>query len=173
MAAKRKPEPMRTRLTVPAADQSVIDWLELQDDPSGSMRRLVRDSIEREGFTDVLNRPVDQLPRRGRPPQNLIDGLEVAGESGQGRDEREAQPVVEVKATGTESIDSRVETAAVQEAPGKTAPVQNESEIEAASDDDDAETDAIESEPEVEPKVSSDGPVDMSDLFGHNKKGKV
>lgn len=69
MAAKRKPEPRRARLTVPAVDESVLAWLDLQDDASASMRMLVRESIARDGYIDVINKPIDQLPRRGRPPQ--------------------------------------------------------------------------------------------------------
>ncbi|BAS11833.1 hypothetical protein AHiyo8_01360 [Arthrobacter sp. Hiyo8] len=69
MAAKRKPEPRRVRLTVPAVDESVLAWLDLQDDASASMRMLVRESIARDGYVDVINKPVEQLPRRGRPPQ--------------------------------------------------------------------------------------------------------
>lgn len=73
MAAKRKPEPRRVRLTVPAVDESVLAWLDLQDDASASMRMLVRESIARDGYVDVINKPVDQLPRRGRPPQGESD----------------------------------------------------------------------------------------------------
>lgn len=76
MAAKSKPAPVRMRLTVPAADVSVIEWLEQQDDVSGSVRALIRSSIERDGYTDVLNRPVEQLPRRGRPIGSSAGGSE-------------------------------------------------------------------------------------------------
>ncbi|WP_394941182.1 hypothetical protein [Psychromicrobium sp. YIM B11713] len=73
MAAKRKPEPRRVRLTVPAVDESVLAWLDLQDNASASMRMLVRESIARDGYIDVINKPVEQLPRRGRPPQGEAD----------------------------------------------------------------------------------------------------
>lgn len=62
----RSDPPHRLRITVPASDTSVLRWLELQENPSISLRMLVRASIERDGYTDVLTRPVDQLPRRGR-----------------------------------------------------------------------------------------------------------
>lgn len=70
MVAKKKPEPLRVRLTVPAADESSQAWIDLQDDPSTSMRMLIRESIQRDGYVDVVNRPVEQQPRRGRPPKS-------------------------------------------------------------------------------------------------------
>lgn len=57
-----KQPPNRYRLNVPQADEAVIAWLELQDNPSLSIRMLVRDSIVRQGYVDVVNRPVVQLP---------------------------------------------------------------------------------------------------------------
>jgi hypothetical protein len=62
-------EPRRLRWSVPAADVSVSQWLDVQENISSSLRLLIRESIEREGYIDVVNKPVDQLPRRGRPPQ--------------------------------------------------------------------------------------------------------
>jgi hypothetical protein len=62
-------EPRRLRWSVPAADVSVNQWLDVQESISSSLRLLIRESIEREGYIDVVNKPVEQLPRRGRPPQ--------------------------------------------------------------------------------------------------------
>lgn len=62
-------EPRRLRWSVPAADVSVNQWLDGQENISSSLRLLIRESIEREGYIDVVNKPVEQLPRRGRPPQ--------------------------------------------------------------------------------------------------------
>lgn len=87
MAAKRKPEPMRTRITVPQADESVILWFSLQDDHSLSVRQLIRESIQRDGYIDVVNRPVDQQPRRGRPPQfETAIGASEFPQNGESRD---------------------------------------------------------------------------------------
>ena len=61
-----KPQPHRFRVSVPAADEAVVAWMELQDNPSLSVRMLIRESIERQGFVDVVNRPVSQLPRQAR-----------------------------------------------------------------------------------------------------------
>jgi hypothetical protein len=62
-----KPQPHRFRVSVPAADEAVLVWMNLQDNPSMSVRMLIRQSIERLGYVDVINRPVAQLPMRGRP----------------------------------------------------------------------------------------------------------
>ena len=61
-----KPQPHRFRVSVPAADEAVVAWMELQDNPSLSVRMLIRESIERQGYVDIVNRPVSQLPRRSR-----------------------------------------------------------------------------------------------------------
>lgn len=66
--ANQSGEPRKVRWTVPAADTSVIDWLNEQADISQSIRLLIRESIQRDGYIDVFYKPVDQLPRRGRPP---------------------------------------------------------------------------------------------------------
>lgn len=60
-----KPQPHRFRVSVPAADEAVVAWMELQDNPSLSVRMLIRESIERQGYIDIVNRPVSQLPTRG------------------------------------------------------------------------------------------------------------
>jgi len=55
----------KVQITVPVADTSVVEWLDLQYSPSESLRRLIRESIAREGFVDVANRPV-------RPPAQPV-----------------------------------------------------------------------------------------------------
>ena len=66
--ANQSGEPRKVRWTVPAADTSVIEWLDQQDNISQSLRLLIRESIQRDGYIDVYYKPVEQLPRRGRPP---------------------------------------------------------------------------------------------------------
>lgn len=61
-------EPRRLRWSVPRADESTNRWLDVQHDISRSLQLLIRESIQRDGYIDVVNRPVEQLPRRGRPP---------------------------------------------------------------------------------------------------------
>lgn len=77
-----KAEPRRLRWSVPRADESTNRWLDEQYDISRSLQLLIRESIQRDGYIDVVNRPVEQLPRRGRPPQ---------GEQDPGRTEDQAQ----------------------------------------------------------------------------------
>lgn len=59
----------RVRFSVPPADVSVGSWLDAQYSISESLRALIRDAIRRDGIVDVINRPVRQEPRRGRPPR--------------------------------------------------------------------------------------------------------
>lgn len=63
-------EPRRLRWSVPRVDISTNRWLDEQNDISHSLQLLIRDSIQRDGYIDVVNRPIEQLPRRGRPPQS-------------------------------------------------------------------------------------------------------
>lgn len=65
---ERKAAPLRYRLAVPVADEAVNRWLGMQDNVSASLRTVVREWIERNGFEDATCKPVTQLPRRGRPP---------------------------------------------------------------------------------------------------------
>ncbi len=58
----------RKRVSLPRADQSVLAWWDAQDDPSLSVRLLIRNEIERNGYIDVACTPVTQQPRRGRRP---------------------------------------------------------------------------------------------------------
>lgn len=58
----------RLRWSVPRVDESTNAWLDQQHDISRSLQLLIRESIERDGIIDVVNRPVHQLPGRGRPP---------------------------------------------------------------------------------------------------------
>jgi hypothetical protein len=58
----------RKRISIPKADESVLAWWDAQKDTGLSVRLLVRNEIERNGYADTAYRPVAQLPRRGRPP---------------------------------------------------------------------------------------------------------
>lgn len=66
-------EPRRLRWSVPPADVSTNRWLDEQENISRSLQLLVRESIQRDGYIDVVNRPIEQLPRRGRPPADGVD----------------------------------------------------------------------------------------------------
>lgn len=60
----------RFRLTVPADDVAVIEWLERQHSVSMSVRMLVRRAIAEGGMRDYFATESDEIvqrPRRGRP----------------------------------------------------------------------------------------------------------
>lgn len=80
-----KPQPHRFRVSVPAADEAVVAWMELQDNPSLSVRMLIRESIERQGFVDVVNRPVSQLPRQARTAEPSEEARAVEAPVGETR----------------------------------------------------------------------------------------
>lgn len=89
---------LRLRWSVPRADASVVKWLEAQYNVSQSLRILIRESIQREGYVDLACRPVEQLPRRGRPPGTGEDPSSAArarddrpGPDGEEPDEGAAQ----------------------------------------------------------------------------------
>lgn len=69
----------RKRISIPTADESTLMWWDAQGDPGLSVRLLIRAEIERNGYTDTAFRPVEQQPRRGRPPRFEGD-TEGAGE---------------------------------------------------------------------------------------------
>ena len=67
MPSKARPTMERRRLSFPSTDTTVRDWLSAQSDPSASMRLIIRDTVAREGYSDVMCRRVEQQPQRGRP----------------------------------------------------------------------------------------------------------
>ncbi|MBL1115437.1 hypothetical protein JK364_23995 [Streptomyces sp. 110] len=109
--ANQSGEPRKVRWTVPAADTSVIEWLNKQADISQSLRLLIRESIQRDGYIDVYYKPVEQLPRRGRPPlesteQREDDEATVERRPAARPVQAQPQPVV------TDQADAVVETTA-------------------------------------------------------------
>lgn len=66
-----RPQSRRFRVSVPEADESVLAWIGAQSDLSASVRSLIRDAIERHGYRDATCYPVQQQPRRGRPPKPI------------------------------------------------------------------------------------------------------
>ena len=90
-----RPQSRRFRVSVPDADESVLEWIGAQSDLSASVRVLIRDAIERNGYRDATCYPVQQQPRRGRPPKQAeqvdqaeqseqfvtIDGHQIAAQS--------------------------------------------------------------------------------------------
>ena len=77
MGSVPRPAPKRFRVSVPETDESVLAWIGAQSDLSNSVRALIRESIERNGYRDATCYPVVQQPRRGRPPKNTEDEADV------------------------------------------------------------------------------------------------
>lgn len=68
-----KRDPRRFRVTVPADDESVIEWLNCQHSVSMSLRMLVRAAIEAYGMRDYFateSGEITQRPKRGRPARD-------------------------------------------------------------------------------------------------------
>lgn len=78
MGSVPRPTPKRFRVSVPDTDESVLAWIGAQSDLSNSVRALIRESIERNGYRDATCYPVVQQPRRGRPPKSADDEAENA-----------------------------------------------------------------------------------------------
>ena len=78
-----RPQSRRFRVSVPDADESVLEWIGAQSDLSASVRALIRDAIERNGYRDATCYPVQQQPRRGRPPKQAeqVDQAEQSEQS--------------------------------------------------------------------------------------------
>lgn len=62
-----KPEALRFRFSVPVEDVSVREWVEKQHNLSMSVRQLIKDYIEANGYTDATCQPVSQIRGPGRP----------------------------------------------------------------------------------------------------------
>lgn len=81
MGSVPRPAPKRFRVSVPETDESVLAWIGAQSDLSNSVRALIRESIEKNGYRDATCYPVQQQPRRGRPPKQSFDDEVDAPES--------------------------------------------------------------------------------------------
>lgn len=63
MAAESSPgdKSERKRVSIPKADESVLEWWDAQHDPGQSIRLLIRREIERSGYVDVVYKRVTQV----------------------------------------------------------------------------------------------------------------
>lgn len=89
-----RPQSRRFRVSVPDADESVLAWIGAQSDLSASVRSLIREAIERHGYRDATCYPVQQQPRRGRPPkltELTIDGHPIPAQIAALEPEREPE----------------------------------------------------------------------------------
>lgn len=83
MAEAKKDDRMRVRLAIPPADTQVIQWVNLQSNISNSIRKLIRESIARDGMVDVDCKQVKPGVRPGRPRKTadpVSDYKTVGGE---------------------------------------------------------------------------------------------
>lgn len=151
MGRASKVQPHRFRFNFPVADDSVREWMEGQYDHSASLRLLIRESIQRDGFVDVVNRPVTQLPKRGRPStgSSLEDDEDLEPPQPQPRRAPlpEPAPVAEAAPVAPETQEPDAEP--VDPEPVATAPEPVETTIE-----DDEEN-----------LVRTPVPVDVNDMF--------
>lgn len=126
------------------ADTSVATWLACQDSVSESLRALIRESIERDGYLDLANRPLAQQPRKGRPPAEPAGTAPVV----------QAAPIPVVDGSqDAEETDEIESPAASTSSPAPSRP------------DPDAESDDVERPP------ATDGDDQVSDI-GISEAGK-
>lgn len=115
-----RPQSRRFRVSVPEADESVLAWIGAQSDLSASVRSLIREAIERHGYRDATCYPVQQQPRRGRPPkltELTIDGHPIPEQIAALEPEREPeQELLMVPVSHEDATDEPDESAGFDEA---------------------------------------------------------
>ena len=159
--------PHRKTFSIPKADESTLAWCDAQDDASLSLRLLVREEIQKNGYTDTANRPVEQLPRRGRPPKTEVaedyGGYDTEQDEDRSAEDDAVEQSVEPE-LAAEPAASEVGTAPAQpkqskpKKPKKQQPkaepvVEREPETETAVVDDDEEVAPVS---DAEPATSED-----------------
>lgn len=113
-----RPQSRRFRVSVPEVDESVLAWIGAQSDLSASVRSLIREAIERHGYRDATCYPVQQQPRRGRPPKlETIDGHPIPEQIAALEPEREPeQELLMVPVSHEDVTDEPDESAGFDEA---------------------------------------------------------
>lgn len=144
----------KLRVSIPAADVSVLQWLDAQASLADSLRALIRESIQRDGYIDVAFKPVEQLPRRGRPP----------ADSDHGRAEGEAPSVPGIR--GAAAAQPAPHSPAAQALAGQSAAPHEPSAEDSANP---GTKDSTGDSPGVSPSngVGGASQLDMDDIFGH------
>ena len=115
-----RPQSRRFRVSVPDADESVLAWIGAQSDLSASVRSLIREAIERHGYRDATCYPVQQQPRRGRPPKlETIDGHPIPEQIAALEPEREPeQELLMVPVSHEDAIDESDEPEILDDSAG-------------------------------------------------------
>lgn len=102
-----KRDPRRFRVTVPADDESVIEWLDCQHSVSMSLRMLVRAAIEAYGMRDYFateSGEITQRPKRGRPVRDESVQQQTVQASQADVDKPAKRPVAPVEEAFVEDI---------------------------------------------------------------------
>lgn len=102
-----KRDPRRFRVTVPADDESVIEWLDCQHSVSMSLRMLVRAAIEAYGMRDYFateSGEITQRPKRGRPARDESVQQQTVQAPQTDADKPAKRPVEPVEETLVEDI---------------------------------------------------------------------
>lgn len=102
-----KRDPRRFRVTVPADDESVIEWLDCQHSVSMSLRMLVRAAIEAYGMRDYFateSGEITQRPKRGRPARDESVQQQTVQAPQTDADKPAKRPVEPVEDTPVEDI---------------------------------------------------------------------
>lgn len=115
-----RPQSRRFRVSVPEVDESVLAWIGAQSDLSASVRSLIREAIERHGYRDATCYPVQQQPRRGRPPKlETIDGHPIPEQIAALEPEREPeQELLMVPVSHEDAIDESDEPEILDDSAG-------------------------------------------------------
>lgn len=104
---QKKADTMHTyKIDVPNGDVSVIQWMDMQDDPAISIRLLIKDYITRKGFHDVACLPVDYNPVGRKPKETISAETQAVRETSE-------TTTTETKASKTEvapKVESRPQT---------------------------------------------------------------
>lgn len=117
--AEMKVEPKRYRFSVPPADTSVMAWVEQQSNLSMSLRMLIGECIERNGYGDYTCRERIPGAKRGRPAKITSEDEQDASHE----EFSDAAPKRVVKELPPKPVPSHIETNAQRPAAvSKTVP---------------------------------------------------
>lgn len=66
----------RPRLRIPRSDDVVIEWMEIQDNPSQSIRLLIKSYVAQNGYTDAVDQLIDKMSQTtkvSRPKKTRVE----------------------------------------------------------------------------------------------------
>lgn len=71
---------LRPRLSIPPNDTQLIEWIKLQSNFSNSVRKLIKESIAKDGMIDVDCKPVSPGVWPGRPRRTAEETYSQTGQ---------------------------------------------------------------------------------------------